>query len=87
MNTQLNTLLPARSQNLALRRASRKGVPAYPLRSNPGTPFLDQDKTHFVEERQAQSWAGASGQQGSGRTRTTTRQTEGRGGKTEQVTG
>jgi hypothetical protein len=25
-----------------------KGVPAYPLRSNPGTPFLDQDKTHFV---------------------------------------
>ena len=40
-NTETDTLLPARRWDLALRLALRKGVPASPLRSYPGTPFLD----------------------------------------------
>src|SRR5271155_1817228 len=43
--TPASPRLPARSRDLALHLASRKGVPASPLRFDPGTPFLDQHIT------------------------------------------
>src|SRR5271169_1738310 len=48
--TPASTRLPARSRSLALHLASRKGVPAPPLRFDPGTPFLDQHITDVYGE-------------------------------------
>lgn len=61
---------PLAPLDLALRRALTKGVPAYPLRSNPGTPFLDLNKQSCVEETRRRVRARASGQQDGGGTRT-----------------
>jgi hypothetical protein len=70
---------PLAPLDLALRLASMKGVPAYPLRSNPGTPFLDQDKTCFVQERQAQSVGGSERAAGWWQDESYNKKDEGRG--------
>jgi hypothetical protein len=53
--SRTNIVLPARSRDLALRLASRKGVPASPLRFDPGTPFLDQHIYRCLWRGQVQS--------------------------------
>ncbi len=60
-NTQTNTLLPARGRDLALRLALRKGVPASPLRSNPGTPFLDPPHHRCFGGARRRAWRGRAG--------------------------
>ncbi len=49
------TRLPARSRNLALQPASRKGVPCSALRFDPGTPFLDHNIYRCLWRGQMQS--------------------------------
>ena len=58
-NTQTNTLLPARSRSLALHLTRGRGVPASPLRSKPGTPFLDPTHHRCSGRGQMQSGSGS----------------------------
>ena len=61
---QTDTRLPARVRDLALRLALRKGVPASPLRSYPGTPSSTHYITDVLVGPGAERGRGASGQQG-----------------------
>jgi hypothetical protein len=72
---QTNTLLPARGRDLALRLALRKGVPASPLRSNPGTPFLDPPHHRCFGGARRRAWEGSERAAG-WKWRTTTRRAE-----------
>lgn len=69
---QTDTLLPARGRDLALRLALRKGVPASPLRSNPGTPFLDPPHHRCFGGARRRAWEGSERAAG-WKWRTTTR--------------
>src|SRR5438445_1418244 len=46
----------------------RKGVPASPLRSDPGTPFLDQHITDVYGEARCRAWCESERAAGSRRT-------------------
>jgi hypothetical protein len=50
---------PLALRNLALQLASRKGVPASPLRFDPGTPFLDQHMTDIFGEARCRVVSGS----------------------------
>jgi hypothetical protein len=65
-------MLPARGRDLALRLALRKGVPASPLRSNPGTPFLDPPHHRCFGGARRRAWEGSERAAG-WKWRTTTR--------------
>jgi hypothetical protein len=69
---QTDTLLPARGRDLALRLALRKGVPASPLRSYPGTPFLDPPHHRCFGGARRRAWEGSERAAG-WKWRTTTR--------------
>ncbi len=69
---QTDTLLPVRGRDLALRLALRKGVPASPLCSNPGTPFLDPPHHRCFGGARRRAWEGSERAAGWKR-RTTTR--------------
>jgi hypothetical protein len=72
---QTDTLPPARGRYLALRLALRKGVPASPLRSNPGTPFLDPPHHRCFGGARRRAWEGSERAAG-WKWRTTTRRVE-----------
>jgi hypothetical protein len=72
---ETDTLLPARGRDLALRLALRKGVPASPLRSNPGTPFLDPPHHRCFGGARRRAWEGSERAAG-WKWRTTTRRAE-----------
>lgn len=72
---QADTLLPARGRDLALRLALRKGVPASPLRSNPGTPFLDPPHHRCFGGARRRAWEESERAAG-WKWRTTTRRAE-----------